>query len=200
MIDESELNSLIRNYFICDENREETERILTEAIKLGLDFKTGKVSDQYVVKHREQQEIMDKLLEPIPEEGKSLDEIVTEFKSKVLDGSVNFSSPHFIAFPDCGNSIAGMSAHILYAMTNQNLINSVHTSPTATFVEIAVVNWLRGIVGYQVVDKPRDVLDVGGISVTGGVSANVIGMMLARENKFPGTIAAGLKYDPEKIK
>ena len=144
MIDEHKLEEIIKKYFISDLNRDECLRILSEAVNIGLNFKIGKGTDNPVVNYKEQEQIMRNLLEPIPEGEKKLEDVVEEFKTKIMDGSVNFSSPNFMAFPDCGNSLAAMTGHVLYAMLNQNLINSIHTSPTATFVEMTVINWLRG--------------------------------------------------------
>ncbi len=96
-----------------------------------------------------------------------------------------------MAFPDSGNSTAATCGQILEGMLNQNLINSVHTSPTATFVEIAVIRWLRSVVGFKN-QKLRDINDLGGIAITGGTLANTIAVLLARENKFPETIKKGL--------
>jgi len=200
MINDNALNELIQEYFISASNRERCEEILFRSISLGLDFKTGGSGGKPIVNHKEQEQIMRDILEPIPEKGKNLEEVLNEFQTKIMDGSVNFSSSNFMAFPDCGNSLATMTGHILCAMLNQNLINSIHTSPTATFVEMAVINWLREIVGYEVVADPKDIFDVGGINVTGGVSANTAGLLLARENRFPGTINTGIQYDPKKIK
>jgi len=89
-------------------------------------------------------------IEPIPKSSTDLEKLYYSITPKILQGSVNFSSPQFMAFPDCGNAIAAISVIYFWVWTNQNLINSVHTSPTATFAEIAVINWLREIVGYQV--------------------------------------------------
>ncbi|MBS3108145.1 pyridoxal-dependent decarboxylase [Candidatus Woesearchaeota archaeon] len=200
MIDEKELKSIIKEDFISDINQKESEEILSKAVKLGIDFKLSKNTKKPVVNYKEQNQIMMDLLEEIPIKGKNINLVLDEFKNKIMDGSVNFSSPNFIAFPDCGNSLAALTGHILFGMLNQNLINSIHTSPTATFVEMAVINWLRSIVGYKVNNNPKDILDVGGINVTGGVSANTVGLLLARENKFPGTINKGLQCDPKKLR
>src|SRR3989338_2890106 len=200
MINDEDLNELIREGFISSSNRERCQEIISKVVNLGLDFKIGGINGKSVVNYKEQEQIMGDILEPIPKKGKNLEDVLAEFQTKVMDGSVNFSSPNFMAFPDCGNSLATMTGHILCAMLNQNLINSTHTSPTATFVEMTVINWLREIVGYNVIEHPKGILDVGGINVTGGVSANTIGLLLARENRFPGTISTGIQYDPKKIK
>lgn len=194
-----ELEELVEGSFVSDTNIARAYEVIANAVKMGLDFKTSK-KGKPVVNYREQREIMRSLLEPIPEEGMPMERVMREFRSKILNGSVNFSSPNFMAFPDCGNSLAAITGHVLSGMLNQNLINSVHTSPTATFAEMAVINWLRELVGYNVKAKPKSIADVGGINVTGGVSANTIGLLLARENRFPGTLTRGLSYDPKKIK
>lgn len=186
-------------YFIGKKNQKKCEKFLNECTKIGLNFKNGKGYKE-VVNFKSPEKIADDLLEPIPEKGMNLSTLLKEFDEKVIDGSVNFSSNHFLAFPDCGNSLAAMGGNILSGMLNQNLINSMHCSPTATFVEIATINWLREIVGYPVCAHPKEIADVGGINVPGGVMANTVGLLLAREKKFPGTIHTGIKHNPSKIK
>ena len=186
-------------FFINKRNKEEILRLYNDVIKIGIDFKLSK-NRKEVIDYKNQEEIMKNFLKEIPKEGKPLKEVLEEFKEKILDGSVNFSSPHFLAFPDCGNSIAAVTGHILLGMMNQNLINSIHTSPTATFVEMECVNWLREVVGYSTINNPKTILDVGGISVTGGTMANTVGLLLARENKFPNSINTGLKCESSKLK
>lgn len=200
MLCDEDLSGMIDGYFISGTNRERCQDILSRAIDIGLGFKIEGSGGKPVVNHKDQQQLIHDILEPIPEKGKDLEQVLAEFQDKIMDGSVNFSSPNFMAFPDCGNSLASMTGHVLYGMLNQNLINSLHTSPTATFVEMAVINWLREVVGYEVISNPKDVLDVGGINVPGGVMANTTGLLLAREDRFPGTIDTGIQYDPRKIK
>lgn len=170
--------------------------ILEKALKLGLDFK---VSDKDVVKYKTQEDIMKELLEPLPLESKDLNSLLDECKNKVVDGAVNFSSPNFMAFPDAGNSTAAMCGHILTGMLNQNLINSMHCSPTATFVEMAVLNWLREILGYKPVQNPQESMDIGGINVSGGTMANTVAVLLAREKAVPNIMDQGV-YDSKKLK
>ncbi|MBD3361268.1 pyridoxal-dependent decarboxylase [Candidatus Woesearchaeota archaeon] len=193
---EPRLSAIIKECFLSADNKEDILTTLLKVIQTSMDFKTNKT----IVNYKNQKEIMSDLLEPLPNKGKPIEKIIEEFEQKILKGSVNFSSPNFIAFPDCGNSNAALIGHILYGLLNQNLINSIHTAPTATFVEAAVINWFREAVGYESFQDPKDIFEIGGINVTGGVSANTVGLLLARENKFPGTIETGLLYDPRKIK
>ena len=179
----------LKKYFINSNNKKECLDIFSQIIQEGIEFKTN---SKTVLKYKEQEEIMKDLLEPIPIKSKDIRKVIKECKKKIIDGSVNFSSEDFLAFPDSGNSTAAMCGHLLYGMLNQNLINSIHCSPTATFVEIAVINWLRDIIGYKVKKNPRDIIDVGGMNVPGGTLANTIALLLARERILPKTMQKGL--------
>jgi L-2,4-diaminobutyrate decarboxylase len=199
LLPKRELNRLIDGHFISKGNSRQAFELFSDAARIGLDFKLAEGKEKPIVSYRTQEGIMSDLLEPIPRKGKGMSELMAEVKEKIINGAVNFSSPGFIAFPDSGNSLAAVEGHLLSGFLNQNLINSVHTSPTATFVEIAVVNWLREIVGFDVTPNPKDTQDIGGISVPGGVSANTIGLLLARENRFPGTMRDGVTFEPSKV-
>lgn len=177
-----------KEFFISKNNKRESENLLNKALKEGLDFKLN----NKVVKYIDQEEIKKSILEPIPKKPLALKKLIKECKNKIMRGSVNFSNPHFVAFPDSGNSLAALSGHIIYGMVNQNLINSIHCAPTATFVEIAVINWLRETIGYKIIKKQMDSSDIGGINVPGGTLANTIAVLLARERKSPETMKKGL--------
>jgi len=167
----------------------ESRKILLEALDLGLNFKT---SSSNLINYRDLEDIKKDLLEPIPVKSKNIKQVLKICEQKIVSGAVNFSNPHFLAFPDCGNSTSAMCGHIVSGMLNQNLINSMHCSPTATFVEMAVINWFREIVGYKVNTRPSEILDVGGINVPGGTLANTVALLLAREKILPNTMSKGL--------
>ena len=109
----------------------------------------------------------------------------------MLPYCTNFSSPNFMGFPDAGNSVASLGGALLYNFLQQNLINQSFCGPSATFVEIAVIQWLREVVDYKNGDI-NDIWDVGGIITPGGTSSNTIGIMLARENRFPDAMSKGV--------
>ena len=182
----------LKKYFINSNNKKECLDIFSQIIQEGIEFKTNSKNSKSVLKYKEQEGIMKDLLEPIPIKSKDIRKVIKECKKKIIDGSVNFSSEDFLAFPDSGNSTAAMCGHLLYGMLNQNLINSIHCSPTATFVEIAVINWLRDIIGYKVRKRQKDIIDVGGINVPGGTLANTVALLLARERILPKTMQKGL--------
>ncbi|MEU9298824.1 pyridoxal-dependent decarboxylase [Streptomyces sp. NPDC048266] len=67
-------------------------------------------------------------------------------------------------------------------------------APSATFTEIAVIRWLRDLIGYAnpAAGDVTTVWDVGGVTTYGGAGSNTTAMMLARENIAPGTMHQGV--------
>ena len=96
-----------------------------------------------------------------------------------------------MGFPDAGNSIAGLSGAIFADLLQQNLINSSFCAPIATFMEIAVIKWLRGLVNYNI-KSIKNIYDVGGIITYGGTGSNATAMLLARENHRQNTMFNGV--------
>ena len=157
-------------------NKEESKRFFERIIDLGIEFK---IQDKVTPKHLSI-DVGKKLITQFPAEGKEPEEILEEFVKEVLPYCTNFSSPNFMGFPDAGNSVASLGGALLYNFLQQNLINQSFCGPSATFVEIAVIQWLREVVDYKNGDI-NDIWDVGGIITPGGTSSNTIGIMLARE-------------------
>ena len=103
---------------------------LYKSLNIGINFiKT----DSGTIEFKSEQDIKERFLEDIPLNGNKLDEIIDEFNKKILDGSIKQSSQNYLAFPDAGNSMAGLCAELLIAFTNQNLIATTKSAPTATF-------------------------------------------------------------------
>ncbi len=168
-------------------NRKKAERFFSDVIKIGLDFK---LQDAVTVERLTEMGGK-KLIKELPEKGQSENDILNEFKKEVLPYCTNFSSKKFMGFPDSGNSIAAIGASFLYNLLQQNLINQSFCGPSATFIEICVIKWLRETVGYK--NGPiSDIWDVGGIITPGGTASNAISALLARENRFPNAMERGI--------
>lgn len=174
-------------------NKAQAKKFFNKILNLGIDFKLG---DKVTEKHLSIQKGLD-LVKELSENGQDENSILEEFKKEVLPYCTNFSSNNFMGFPDAGNSVASIGGALLYNMLQQNLINQSFCGPSATFVEICVINWLRETVGYSDLKNIKDIWDVGGLITPGGTSSNTIGIMLARENKFPGAMESGIS-DPDK--
>lgn len=184
----------MENNILNNENAEEAKKIFQDIVEMGTNFK---LEDKIFEKKFYPEEI-DKELSELPIDGKDMNEIIKTIKGKILPYCTNFSSSKFMGFPDAGNSISGISGAILTDFLQQNLINSSFCSPIGTYLEMAVIQWLRTIVGYKN-GKIEDINDVGGIITYGGTGSNSIAMLLARENHIKNTMQEGVK-DPSKYK
>lgn len=170
-------------------NLDEVEALLISALQEGLNFKVQeKVATATLAPGEHHQ-----FFEEFPEKGISTRELLSEFRTRLLPYCTNFGSPKFMGFPDAGNSVAAVAGGILATLVNQNLINQSFCSPVGTLAEISVIQWLRETVGYDIRKDIRDIWDVGGIIMPGGTGSNAVGMMLARENRFPGTMQNGIQ-------
>jgi L-2,4-diaminobutyrate decarboxylase len=165
--------------------------VLTRAINLGLDFKLQ--PEIYRARLRADQ-ARDLLVSELPATGCALDELLSEFADIVLPLCKNEASPRFLGFGDTGDDVAALAGEVLSVLTQQNLINQSFDSPSATFIEITVVRWLRELIGFAnpCVGDVSTIWDVGGLVTHGGTMSNTIAMMLAREHKAPGTMERGV--------
>ncbi len=93
-----------------NENQVEAKEFLKRLVDIGIDFK---LQNQVTREHLSIDEGR-KLIVDLSEEGKSLEEILREFQNDVLPYCTNFASPHFMGFPDAGNSVAAIGGGILY--------------------------------------------------------------------------------------
>lgn len=158
-----------------------------EALQIGLDFK---LNNSFKEKKYNKENFKELLETPVS--GIELKKLLKQFQTEILPYCSNFGNETFMGFPDAGNSIAGISGAILADFLQQNLINSSFCAPIATFMEIAVIKWLRELIGFNI--KPiNNIWDVGGVITYGGTGSNATAMLLARENFKQNTMINGVK-------
>ena len=180
--------------FLNEQNIEQIRSFLTKVLDLGLSFKLQSSVRQSEFNNPDSVQFTDP-----PIEGVSLDVLAEHFKVLASE-STNFSSPNFVGFPDAGNATAALSAAILIPFLNQNLINQDFCGPAATFLEMETIHWLRKLLQYDTPTVYKKALDIGGCCVHGGVLANTIAMLAARESLFPNTMRNGITFDTRKTK
>ncbi len=181
------------NQILNNKNTDYAKKCFEKAVNLGINFKLN----QNVKQNNFDINKFSNLFE-IPNFGKPVDKLITDFEKNILPFCTNFSSVNFMGFPDAGNSISGISGAIISDFLQQNLINSTFCAPIATFTEIAVIKWLREIIGYKIQDI-TNIWDVGGIITYGGTGSNATAMLLARENYHKNTMIKGVR-NPQKYK
>ncbi|SEK66158.1 pyridoxal phosphate-dependent decarboxylase family protein [Streptacidiphilus jiangxiensis] len=176
---------------------EPTAKLLHEVVAAGLEHKTSE--DVYGTRATPEQ-LQALLLGDLPDAPSSPEQVWTEITDTVLPYCVNMNSPRFMGFGDTGGDTASLAAGLFAVLAQQNLINQSFCSPSGTFTEIAVLRWLRGLLGYAnpPADQVTSVWDAGGVITYGGTGSNTVAMMLAREHAAPGTLAAGVT-DPERF-
>lgn len=174
-----------------NDNKEFAKEELKKIIEMGVNFKCQK---KFAEKNFSKDQIQDIL--KTPEQGKELVDLINEFKDDILPYCSNFSTTNFMGFPDAGNSIAGLSGAVISDFLQQNLINSSFCAPIATYLEIAVIKWLRETIGYEI-KEINNIFDVGGIITYGGTGSNAAAILLARENHRNGTMKNGVQNPSE---
>ena len=123
--------------------------------------------------------------------------LLSEMATLVGTYSINQSTANFMAFPESGNSKAAVAAAMLIPLWNQNLISVDKSAPLATFVEVQVVEWLRNLVGYNCAPT-LSALNIGGVTATGGVMSNTVGLLVARSLVYPEARKSGLVGSTKK--
>ncbi len=112
-----------------------------------------------------------------------------------LKDSLSVHHPQCVAHLHCPSLVISQAAEVLINATNQSM-DSWDQSPSATIIEIKLIEWLRTQVGYQ----PGD----AGVFTSGGTQSNLMGLMLARDAFFArqghSVQQDGLVGDLRKIK
>ncbi len=185
----------IKKKFLGSASTKNDKKILRQCLEIGMDFILN--GNEKILNYYPEDQIRNRFLDKIPSAGKSMDKIIKEFQNKILDGSIRQSSPNYLAFPDSGNAISALAADILIGFTNQNLIATTKSAPTATFAEIQIIQWLRQLVGFPEAEFfPENAVKVGGLMTFGGTMANATALLVARCKVFPQSRKRGLNSSP----
>jgi L-2,4-diaminobutyrate decarboxylase len=135
----------------------------------------------------------------IGEEGCSLDDLV-EMYQDLCGYSLNFSSPNFLAMPDCGHSVAGLLGQTGLSLLNQNTVN-IESSPLASVIEIQLLQALRRLIGYPLAEDPATLaVHAGGAFTFGGYGSNLSCLLIAREALRRRLASEGKRYEPRRVR
>ncbi|MEO6221327.1 MAG: pyridoxal-dependent decarboxylase [Ginsengibacter sp.] len=110
--------------------------------------------------------------EPIPNDPKSLDSIQKILEEKLVPYCTHVNHPGYMGLITPSPNPAGILGDLLATALNQNL-GAYSIGPSATAMELRVIRWLNDLIGYD--DK------AGGNLTSGGMTANFIGLKLARD-------------------
>jgi aromatic-L-amino-acid decarboxylase len=110
--------------------------------------------------------------EKIPDSPQSLAEIQKQLEEKLIPYCTHVNHPGYMGLITPSPNPAGILSEFLAAALNQN-IGAYSIGPSATAIELRVIRWLNDLIGYD--EK------AGGNLTSGGMTANFIGLKLARD-------------------
>jgi aromatic-L-amino-acid decarboxylase len=112
------------------------------------------------------------LHEPLPEEGRTLEELFQEFNDVVVPNSTQVAHPRFLPYVLPSPNGISAFAEALASVLNQNC-NLWTLSPAANAIEQRVISWFHELFSF-----PKG---GGGIITSGGSMANLTALAIARD-------------------
>lgn len=112
------------------------------------------------------------LNEPLPDKGRSIEELFQEFSDIIVPNSTEVNHPRFLPYVLPSPNGISVFAEALAAALNQNC-NLWTLSPAANAVEQRVISWF-----YELFSFPKE---SGGIITSGGSMANLTALTVARD-------------------
>ncbi len=118
------------------------------------------------------------LHEPLPEEGRTLEELFQEFNDVVVPNSTQVAHPRFLPYVLPSPNGISAFAEALASALNQNC-NLWTLSPAANAIEQRVISWFHELFSF-----PKG---SGGIITSGGSMANLTALVVARDTYLGNT-------------
>lgn len=106
------------------------------------------------------------------ENGAGLDAALQRAIDLFLTKSLKVHHPNSLAHLHCPTMVAGQVAEVLINAANQSM-DSWDQSPSASLMEVQMIEWLRGKCGYS--------KGAAGVFTSGGTQSNLMGVLLARD-------------------
>lgn len=121
------------------------------------------------------------LRQSLPESGKDLSHVLSDFKTHIFPYTKGNIHPRFWAWVQGTGIPTAVIADMLASAMNPNVTIGEHS---AMYVDRQVINWCKEMVGFPV--------QSGGMLVSGASMANLTALITARNIKFPEVISKGL--------
>jgi aromatic-L-amino-acid decarboxylase len=116
---------------------------------------------------------------PLPEAGTDPAALLTQATARLFDHSLFNAHPRFFGYITAAPAPIGILADFLASAVNPN-VGAWALSPAATEIEAQTVRWIAEFIGYPI--------DCGGLLVSGGNMANLVGFLAARAAKAPWVV------------
>jgi glutamate/tyrosine decarboxylase-like PLP-dependent enzyme len=125
------------------------------------------------------------LREPLPREGRPVDELLPVLFRDVLDNAGRIGHPRFFAFVPSAVTFPGVLGDLLAAAYNP-FVGTWFGGSGPSMLELVVVDWLREMVGL-----PEG---CGGLLTSGGSAAAVIAFVAARHHRLDDRVGGAVIY------
>jgi aromatic-L-amino-acid/L-tryptophan decarboxylase len=117
--------------------------------------------------------------QPLPAAGRDADQVLDAVAEFVLPYPMGNNSPRFFAWVNSPAAPLGVLAELLAGGLNASVAGGDHA---ATYVEYAVLGWLKRLLGFPAT--------AGGLLISGGSMANLVGLAVMRFVKAQASIRA----------
>lgn len=164
---------------------------LLDAVKERLtQYIEGMESHPLDLSHTIDQEFLRQMIEPAPEEGTSIDSILSVIFEKGAVGSLNPASPGFMGYvPGGGLLHAGIADLIANALNRY--VGVVSVAPVFAQIESNVIRWFSEIIGYPAIAR--------GTLTSGGSLASLSAIVTARHVKLGEQFLDGVIYVSDQV-
>lgn len=186
-------------HLLSDRGPDEIAALVGKAAKIGIDFFTGELRDDLVLRYAPERDLLQRFAEPLPQDSIS-DDALMESLVEVAKWSVAQHDQRYLAFPDVGSSVAGVAADVVSMFLNQNLIAFDRSAPAGSAIEAQVLLWLRELIGFSSwpLDEYAGLRQLGGMWTSGGNMSNHVAMVVALAATWPNVHRDGLRELPER--
>ena len=117
--------------------------------------------------------VRDAVARPVPAEGLDDEQLIGHLRDVLIDWGVQCGHPRFLAYVTGSGTVPGAIADMLASAVNMN-VGGWQLSPSASEVELALMRWFCDRFGMPAT--------AGGLLVSGGAMANMVGLKAARDH------------------
>src|SRR5207247_6256382 len=142
-------------------------------IQLVADY-LGDLRDRPVYRRMSSCEIRDRLDAALPTKGSDFDGLLKVFREDIIPFSRQNAHPRMFGYVQSPGTPLAAFADLLASILNANL-TVWRSAPAPVDLERLTIDWIRQILGFKT--------GAGGLFVSGGSMANLIGIAMARQTK-----------------
>jgi aromatic-L-amino-acid/L-tryptophan decarboxylase len=158
-----------------DLDPDEFQRLGYQAVDMMADYFAA-IRDLPVFPGKSSKEVADAFDEPLPLAGMPAEQILQEWRTRVLPNSTHLGSPRYFGYVNGSGTMLGVLAEALAASVNMNP-GGWKAGPAATEIERRTIAWIAEMIEYP--------SSCGGLFTSGGTMANFTALLTGLRNLAP---------------